>query len=406
MASLTATGYSLQTQNDWFAQERQFYVAIDPLWNLDPSTPDGLKMAHDSEIFYALDETLQQAYNSKDPNKAKGNDLDIVCSLTGTIRSSGSRSSVQLTFTATPGTVIISGNRFESITTGSRWVTDQTVTASASGTATVNATCTVVGPTQADENTITRIVDVVAGLSSVTNMDPATPGADAQRDEQLRVTRATAVGRPGNNQIDSTYGELYAVPGVRRVKIYENDTGSDAVSVDNPHGIPKNSYAVIVDGGTDEDIAMAIYLKKNPGPPLFQAGTPFEVLVTSPKYPTNKKLIRASRPIYVDMLPVIHVVNDGSLPPNADQLIKEAMMEYAAGDLIPADVGFKIDGFDIGETVPFSTIFTPVNKVIGSYGDSYVDLPSSSLNGGQANAVIAYNQMSRWTESNIAVVIT
>ncbi|NWC11890.1 baseplate J/gp47 family protein [Pseudomonas agarici] len=406
MASLTSTGYVLQTQNEWFAQERQFYVDIDPLWNLDPSTPDGLKMAHDSEIFYALDETLQRAYNSKDPNKAKGADLDIVCSLTGTIRSKGSPSSVELTLTATPGTEILKGNRFESITTGSRWTTDQTVTADSLGVATVNATCAVVGPTQADEDTITRIVDVVAGLASVTNTGPATPGEDAPRDEQLRVTRATAVGRPGNNQIDSTYGELYAVPGVRRVKIYENDTGSAAVSVDNPHGLPAHSYAVIADGGTDEDIAMAIYLKKNPGPPLYQAGTPFEVEVTSPKYPSNKKIIRASRPIYVDMLPVIHVVNDGTLPPNADQLIKEAMMEYAAGDLIPADVGFKIDGFDIGEIVPFSTIFTPVNKVIGSYGDSYVDIPSSSLNGGQANVVIAYNEMSRWTESNITVVIT
>ena len=406
MASLTATGYSLQTQNDWFAQERQFYVAIDPLWNLDPSTPDGLKMAHDSEIFYALDETLQQAYNSKDPNKAKGKDLDIVCSLTGTIRSSGSRSNTPLTLTATPGTVIPSGNRFESITTGSRWATDQTVTADSLGLATVNATCTVVGPTQADEDTITRIVDVVAGLASVTNPDPATPGEDEQRDEQLRVTRATAVGRPGNNQIDSMIGELFSVSGVRRVKVYENDTGSAAVSADNPHGLPAHSIAPVIDGGTDTDVAMAIYLKKNPGARLYQAGTPFEVEVTSPKYPTNKKLIRASRPIYVDMLPVIHVVNDGTLPPNADQLIKEAMMEYAAGDLIPADVGFKIDGFDIGEIVPFSTIFTPVNKVIGTYGDSYVDLPSSSLNGAQANVAIAYNQMSRWTESNITVVIT
>lgn len=181
MASLTSTGYVLQTQNDWFAQERQFYLDIDPLWNLDPSTPDGLKMAHDSEIFYALDETLQQAYNSKDPNKAKGSDLDIVCSLTGTIRSGGSRSSVQLTITATPGTPIQAGNRFESVTTGSRWTTDQAVTADSLGSATVNATCTVVGPTQADAGTITRIVDVVAGLASVTNAAPATPALSSLR---------------------------------------------------------------------------------------------------------------------------------------------------------------------------------------------------------------------------------
>lgn len=404
MASLTPTGYVLQTQNDWFAQERQFYVEIDPLWNLDPSTPDGLKMAHDSEIFYALDETLQRAYNSKDPNKAKGIDLDIVCSLTGTKRSSGSPSSVQLTLTATPGTVIFSGNRFESITTGSRWATDQTVTADASGSATVNATCTVVGPTQADQDTITRIVDVVAGLSEVNNDAPATPGSDAQRDEQLRVTRATAVGRPGNNQLDSMIGDLFSVSGVRRVKVYENDTNSGAVSADNPHGLPAHSIAPIIDGGTDNDVAMAIYLKKNPGSLLYQAGTPFQVNITSTKYPTNSKLIRASRPAYVDMLLVINVANDGTLPPNADQLIKEAVMEFAAGDLIPADVGFKISGFDIGETVPYSTMFTPINQVIGAYGNSYVTL--LQLNGASSNVAIAYNQMSRWTESNITVVIT
>lgn len=404
MASLTSTGYVLQTQNEWFAQERQFYVDIDPLWNLDPSTPDGLKMAHDSEIFYALDETLQQAYNSKDPNKAKGIDLDIICSLTGTIRSSGSRSSVQLTLTATPGTPIPAGSRFESVITGSRWSTDQAVTADSLGSSTVNATCTVVGPTQADANTITRIVDVTAGLAAVTNAAPATPGTDSQRDEQLRVTRATAVGRPGNNQIDSMIGELFGVEGVRRVKVYENDTNISAVSADNPHGLPRHSIAPIIDGGTDDDVAMAIYLKKNPGSTLHQAGTPFEVEVTSPRYPTNKKLIRASRPIYVDMIMVINVTNDGTLPPNADQLIKEAVMEYAAGDLIPADVGFKISGFDIGESVPFSTMFTPVNKVIGSYGNSFISL--LQLNGASANVAIAYNQMSRWTESNITVVVT
>ncbi|MNF83407.1 hypothetical protein D3C84_657310 [compost metagenome] len=199
-------------------------------------------------------------------------------------------------------------------------------------------------------------------------------------------------------------GELFSLPGVRRVKVYENDTSSNAVSIDNPHGLPAHSIAAIIDGGTDADVAMAIYLKKNPGARLYQAGAPFEVEVTSPKYPSNKKLIRASRPIYVDMVLIINVANDGTLPPDADQLIKEAVMEYAAGDLIPADVGFKISGFDIGEGVPFSTMFTPINQVIGSYGNSYVTL--LQLNGGSANVPIAYNQMSRWTESNITVVVT
>lgn len=403
MASLTPTGYVLKTQNDWFQQERQLYLDIDPLWNLDPSTPDGLKMAHDAEIFYSLDETIQRAYNSKDPNKAKGLDLDIVCSLTGTVRSNGSRSSVQLSLTGSPMTVVPRGNRFESTVTGSRWESDQTITLDSSGSATVNATCTVIGPTQADQDTITRIVDVIAGLATVTNPDPAVVGADAQRDEQLRVTRAAAVGRPGNNQIDSMTGELFAVDGVRRVKIYENDTGSSAVSPENPHGLPANSIAPIIDGGSDEDVALAIYLKKNPGVRLFQAGEPFEVNVQSPRFASNSKIIKASRPEYIDAVLSIEIKDDGTLPVDADQQIKNAYMDFAAGDLIPADVGFKISGFDIGESVPFSTMFTPVNQVIGQYGNSYVT--SLLLNGASTNLVIAYNQMSRWSESNITVTI-
>lgn len=403
MASLTTTGYVLQTQNDWFAQERQFYLDIDPLWNLDPSTPDGLKIAHDAEIFYSLDETLQRAYNSKDPNKAKGLDLDIVCSLTGTTRSEGSKSNVSLSLTGTPMTVIPKGNRFESSVTGSRWETDQAVTLDTGGSATVNATCTVVGPTAADPDTITRIIDVIGGLATVNNPAPAVEGTDAQRDEQLRVTRAAAVGRPGSNQVDSMIGELYAVDSVRRVKLYENDTNSSAVSADNPYGLPAHSIAPIIDGGSDEDVAMAIYLKKNPGVLLFQAGDPFEVNVQSPRYPDNYKIIRASRPVYVDAILVVEVKNDGTLPVDAGQLITNAVMEFAEGDLIPADVGFKITGFGIGETVPFSTMFTPINQVIGQYGNSYVT--SLTLNGSSANLPIAYNEMSRWSAANITVTI-
>lgn len=404
MASLTPTGYVLTTQNEWFAQERQFYLDIDPLWNLDPSTPDGLKMAHDAEIFYALDETILQAYNSKDPNKARGIDLDIICELTGATRSPGSPSSVELDLSGTPGTIVPKGNTFESAATGSRWTTDQQVTLDALGAATVNATCTIAGPTQADATTISRVIDVVGGLASVTNPDPATPGTDQQSDSELRVTRAAAVGRPGNNQIDSMLGELFAVSGVRRVKVYENDTNSAAVDpVDNPYGLPAHSIAPIIDGGTDEAVALAIYLKKNPGALLDQPGTPFEVLVTSPQYPTNQKLIRASRPIYVDMTIAVEVTDDGTLPAGVDQEIIEAFLEFANGDLVPADVGFKITGFDIGESVPYSTMFTPINKVIGAYGNSYVS--SLTLNGGTSNVSIDFNELSRWTSANITVTV-
>lgn len=401
MAEVTSTGYKLKTQNEWFDEEKQMYLDIDPLWNLDPSTPDGLKLAHDAEVFSALDETLQQAYNSKDPNKASGVDLDVIASLTGTSRSEGTASTVTgfvLSGVASPLTTVPAGTIFESVTTGSRWTLDQQWTLDSSGQAVVDITCTEIGPIEADAGTITRIITTVPGLTSCNNPSPATPGTEIESDSSLRVKRATAVGRPGNNQIDSMLGELYAVDGTRRVKVYENDTNTT-----DSNGLPPHSIAPIIDGGTDADVAMAIYTKKNPGVALYQAGTPVSVDVVSPTYPDNVKTIKFSRPEYVDMMIAVTIKNDGSLPSNTQDLIRDAFIEFASGGLVPAEFGFKVDGFDIGETVPYSTLYTPINKVIGQYGNSYVQ--TLTVNGGTTNVAIAFNELSRWTSSNITVTL-
>lgn len=406
MAEITSKGYSLKTVNEWFDEEKQLYVDIDPDWNLDPSTPDGLKIAHDSEVFGALDEVLQQAYNSKDPNKASGYDLDVIAVLTGTSRSEGTASTITgAVLTGVAGKKVPAGTRFRSSTTGSVWTLDQTWTLDSNGSASVDLTAQNIGPTEANSNTITQIIDTVEGLSGVNNPTPATPGTGIESDSALRVKRATAVGRPGNNQIDSMLGELFAVKGVRRVRIYENDTDDSSVSTDNPYGLPAHSISPIVDGGTDDTVAMAIYIKKNPGVTLNQASTPVNVDVVSPIYPSNIKNIKFSRPIYIDIVVIVNIKNDGTLPsqPTLEPLIQNAIMEYAAGDLIPTEYGFKPDGFDIGETVPFSSLYTPINKVIGSYGNSYVN--SMTLNGSSSNVTIAFNQLSRWTISNITVNI-
>jgi hypothetical protein len=78
-------------------------------------------------------------------------------------------------------------------------------------------------------------------------------------------------------------------------------------------------------------------------------------------------------------------------------------MEFAAGGLVPAQYGFKVQGFDIGEDVPYSTLFTPINQVIGQFGNSYVQ--TMTVNGTTTNTTIAYNELSRWTTSNITVTV-
>lgn len=405
MAEINATGYVSKTQNEYFNEERQLYLNIDLDWNVDASTPDGLKIASDAEIYGNLDELAQQAYDSKDPSKATGVELNTIASLTGTTRGLGTPSNVTLTLFGVAGSQVFAGDLVDSGENTPQWLIDTDVVIDVSGQIAATATCAVNGATQANPLSITRIVTTRGGWQSVTNPNVPTLGTAPESDTDLRIKRAAAVARPGNNQVDNTIGEIFAVDGVRRVAAYENDTNSAAVDpIDNPHGLPAHSMSYIVDGGDDYDVALAIYVKKNPGVLLNQAGTPVSVTVTSPKYPENTKLIRYSRPNPIDMVMVIDIKDDGTLPSNVDQLIKDAIIEYTNGELLPADVGFNIQGFKIGEDVPLSRMNTPINNVIGPYGNSYID--ALDING-QTNGVvtIAFNELSRFSESNITVNI-
>lgn len=406
MAQLTPQGYRLKTQNDWFADERGLYLEIDPNWNLDPSTPDGLKIAHDAEIFSALDESLQQAYNSKDPDKARAIELDIVSAITGTRRSLGTPSTVNLTFQGNPGAQVLAEAIVESVVTGQRWIIPQTYTVGIDGTIVVPARATNIGPVQAEIGSITRIITTMTGITGVNNLEVATPGTDIETDSALRIKRKAAVGRPGNNQVGSLLGELYAVEGVRRARVYENVTNSATVEPTfNPHGLPAHSIGVIVDGGDDEDVAFAFYTKKNPGTFMADTGVAVDVSVTDPDYPTNIQPIRFNRPIYVDMVIAVEIVDPkNSLPENVEDLIRDAFLEFATGSLVESSSGFRDRGFDIGESVPFGSLYTPINHVIEPYGNAYVN--SLTVNGFSANQVIAYNELSRWIDTNITVTVT
>lgn len=398
MAELTFNGYVVKNQNAWFAEERQLYLDIDSNWNLDPSTPDGLKIASDTEIFANLDELGQRAYNSKDPNKAQDLELDILCAITGTTRNQGTPSTVTLTLTGVNGTTIPEGTLFESVIDGSQWSTDSSVTILA-GSITVQATCTVNGATSASLNTITRIVSVIGGLQSVTNLTVATIGTDVQSNQSLRVERRRSVSRPGNAQIDNMTAELFAVENVTRVRIYENDTDTDNFY---GRGLPKNSEAPIVEGGADYDVAQAIFRKKNPGCKLFALGTPVTVSGVYDQYPNNAREITFSRPIYVDMVVNVTIQNDGTLPADVQDLIRTAIIEYSQGVLVDPSQGFNSTGFEIGEDVPVLSIMTPINNIIGQYGNSYVT--GLTVNGASSGQVaIDFAELSRWSEGNITV---
>ncbi len=407
MGELTRTGYKIKPQNEYFDEEKKLYLAIDPLWNLDPSTPDGLKMAHDSEVFSALDELIKQAYDARDPNKASGYDLDVLGKLTGAKRSLGTPSTVKLKLTGVAGTIIPEGSRVETDDKVS-FATDEAVTIGLDGTAEVNASCTINGAVEVDANRLTNIAQTVGGWQTVTNPLPAVVGTDRDSDAVFRIKRAKSVGQAGMNQKESIFGELYGTKGVRKVAIYENKTNSSSIDpVQNPHGLPPHSLAIVVDGGEDQDVAESIYRKNCPGVNLHAAGTKVEKTIYSKIFPASYDVIIFSRPEYVEITLAITIKDPQEvLPPTPElqEVIRQAYLDYYQGDLLPDGIGFMTTGFDIGQDVPVSRLLTPANKVLGPYQGTYVE--ELTANGKTTGLIdIEFNQLALFTSANITVTV-
>ena len=404
MAELTDNGLVGKTQNEYFNDEQQLYLNIDSEWNLDPSTPDGVKIASDSELLGNFDELLYLIYASKDPNQAQGRDLDILSALTGTVRSPGTRSQMNLEFYGVAGSVVEPAvSQYEAQDGRSSWNLTQSVTLLGPTTPAVGVVESVaLGAVSANTNTVTRITVSQPGLQRVTN--PAPPfelGQEPQSDSSLRLERSTAVSRPGSNQVDNMAGEILAVDGVTSIRIYENDTDSP-----DSNGVPARSLAIYVIGGADGDIARSIYIKKNPGVALWEdpGATSVTLPVTSPTYAWNTKDITFNRPAQIAITVVVDITDDGSLPVSVDQEIIDNILAYAAGGEPAAECGFNNSGFGVSEDVTYSRMYTPVNKVIGSYGNSFIT--NLTINGGTSNITINFNQISQWLAGNITVNIT
>jgi uncharacterized phage protein gp47/JayE len=214
------------------------------------------------------------------------------------------------------------------------------------------------GPVPALAGTLTQIVDVVPGWETVTNAADAQPGAAQETDAPYRTKYFQELFKNALSVTDSVSARVREVEGVVDVIARENDTNATITvqNIDiNPH-----SYAVVVDGGADQQIAEAIYFGKTGG-----TGTTGTTAVTiQPNgFDQTLRFFRVREiPLQVD----ISIRLGPDFPGNGLTLLKERIQEYIAGPFGVTDGGyFETDGVRIAETLDKFRLYTPINSVPG-----------------------------------------
>lgn len=399
MATVNEFGATATSLLEYMEEIKNAYRAIDPAWNVEPESPDGLAIAIWSELFANLDEQALKSYQSVDPLSAAGVQLDRLGFISGITRQAATASTATVVFSGVDGTAIPAETKIRNTETDTLWETDSFVTIS-SGTASVGVTCLTLGPEPAAIGSLSVLDEPVGGVQSVTNAQAASLGRAQEGDAIYRVRRDLSVANPSNNQVDSIFAAVANVTGVKRARIYENpEDAADA------NGVAGHSLLILADGGTDEDVAAAIASRKNPGTGL-NAGGAFankvQVLTATPA--GNPLTVTFYRPVLTTVY--VEVTAAGDLYPSAVDDIKEAIVAYAGATLFDTDgTGFDRTGFDIGDLIAAGKLFTPVNRIIGDTGYALSIKIGTSAGAINLDSIDpGFNGLGVFDEANITVI--
>lgn len=294
-----------------------------PTININPNSPDGQMINIIAQAKLDILEFAEQIYNSFDPDQAVGVQLDQRCAINGVIRNPGSYTIQQVEVTVNQSVTLIgldqqptSGAFTVQDSAGNRYSPITTQNIASSGTTEVVFQALVLGAVESSPNTITTIVSIQAGVTGVNNTSgPSSIGLIEETDSALRIRRQNAVSLPSQGFLQGLVGSLINTVGVLQASVIENDTSST-----DGNGIPPHSIWCIVLGGSNEDVAKQIYLKRNAGcgmkgdviVPIVQVdGSTFDILFSRP----------TDQPLYIsfDVTPLTGSIDDDYL---RDQILQ------------------------------------------------------------------------------------
>lgn len=353
---------------------------------LEPDSQDYQFISVFAAKCYDVMQAAVLACNNRSPVTAIGTGLDSLVKLNGLVRKTAVNSTATVTIAGTAGTVINNGVIAD--VSNIKWDLPASVTIPGGGSINVTATCQIPGDIVANPGDLTQIVTPTYGWSSVTNAAAAIIGSPVETDAELRARQAISTSKPSLTRLEATKGAIAEVSGVTRYIVYENDTAST-----DSNGITAHSICAVVEGGTDADVAQAIWSNKGIGGGTFGGTT--ETVTDAYGGETD---INFDRPTYVDIDVVVAVKALAGYTTDITALIKSRLDEY-------------LDSLQIGEDVTISSLWgialgampdlkTPMFSITALTACVHSGTPATD------DIVIAYNEVSRGNTSYITVNVT
>lgn len=385
---VTSTGFSKKTLADLLAEiETAERAQINAALNLSPSSVLGQLNGIYADKLRELWDVAEAVYRSLYPDSASGEALDNVAAITGAVRQSATKSTVDVTCTGTPATALPLGRVVSVAGSGDRFVSTAPAVIGGGGTVVVPFESEEFGPIAAPAGTLTVIETPVAGWASATNPLDAALGTDEETDDAFRARRLDLLSVAGKGTVESIRANVLSVGGVSQAFVFENTTNTT-----NVDGLPPKSFEVVVDGGADADLATAIFITKPAG--IEPYGTTTENVVDSQGFTHAMKF---SRPTDVNIWIAVTVQVDapvfggGSTPAGIAQ-VKDALVALG-------------DSLDIGADVIALAFRCAPLEVAGVIDVTAFAIDTIPVPVGTVNIPIATRALAKFDTSRISVTV-
>lgn len=316
----------------------KFIAEFGDNFDVSPESPDGQIIGIVADEIDQCWSQAQAVYNAYRPGAVSGIGLDNICELTNVRRYVDRPTQVTVVCSGTSGTTVPAGSRVSDGSMNFRLTEAVSIPGDATAVAEMS------GEYYVAAGKVTKILTPVAGWTGVTNPNIGQTGVDYEPDPSLRVRRDKTTALGSSSMIESIYASLSEL-GLDYIRIRDNDT-TQAIN-----GQPAGTVFIVVDGGTENDIARRIYNYKTCGVPTH--GNISKTIRDSKGNPHVVKFSR-SAPQSIFIAGKFKRTSDSKQSSNdAAYSLQQAAINYL-NDLSP------------GESVVWSSLFAPLMSSVES----------------------------------------
>ena len=313
--------------------------------NTEPETPAGQIIDSQTASITQKDSELLYLANMLNPLKATGIFQDALAEIYFLQRKPAIASTAVIRCTGLPGTVIPVSAQVMSTADDTIWQNTEAVTIGSDGICECVFECQSAGLISAAAGTLSRINTMVAGWDTAVNEAAAVVGQNAETQGAFEARRYASVGLNSRGTIAAVYARVANCANVVSCIVRENKTNMP-IEIDG-YFIKAHSVFVSVVGGSDEDIAEAIYNSCSAGCD-YNGNTTVAVTDSATKAVEN---VIFYRPEEFDVYVKVTLQGKDSLPDEYETTVKNAVYDNFYGESTATIAGNPILRAVAGDTV-------------------------------------------------------